>query len=199
MAVMTGPLIRAYARRIGADFVCLEHPSAAPHCEKFQLSSLLLKYDRIIYLDTDLIVNDSCPNLLVLVPQKSFGAWFPSRMARGFEGVIAEAQKSLGDIGWKSEYFNSGVMVISRGHRAVFEGSCSYTDGFFEQTFLNYRVQMLKLPVHDIGWQCNHTGRVRSSLGRLKSHIIHYAGAGHVPGVSRVEQIRNDLRTLGKL
>jgi len=199
MAAMTAPLTAGYARRIGAEFLEIGQTSTAPHFEKFRLFDLLLKYDRIVYLDTDLIVNDNCPDLFSLVPVDRFGAWFPSRMGPGFEGAIAQAQSALGDIGWRGEYFNSGVMVVSRCHREMFATPYNYLDGFFEQTLLNYRVQKLKFPKVDIGWRCNHTGRVRHPAGWLASPVIHYAGLGHTPGVSRVEQIRRDLKLLGKL
>jgi alpha-N-acetylglucosamine transferase len=198
MAAMTAPLIAGYARRLGADFLQIGQPSTSPHFEKFQLHHLLLKYERVIYLDADLIVNDHCPDLFALVPADRFGAWFPSRMGPGFEAVIAQAQAALGDIGWNTDYFNSGVMVVSRCHREMFAPPYNYLDGFFEQTLLNYRVQKLRFPVTDIGWQCNHTGRVRTPNGWLGSHIIHYAGLGHTPGVSRIDQIRRDLKLLGK-
>jgi hypothetical protein len=193
IAELTSPLIARYAQRIGADFLSINQPSSTPHFEKFRIFDLLTIYERIVYLDTDLIVTERCPDLLKIVPADAFGAWFPSRMGPGFEGAIAQAQRTLGDIGWKSDYFNSGVMVVSRVHRGIFAPPFDYKDEYFEQTLINYRVQRARAKVHDIGWQLNHTGRVQCQAGRMASNIIHYAGAGHIPGVSRLEQIRRDL------
>jgi len=198
MAAMTAPLLAHYARRSNADFLSIHQSSHPSPFEKFRLFDLLLSYDRILYLDTDMIVKLECPDLFQLVSPDAFGAWFPSRLGPGFEGVIAAAQRALGDIGWQNDYFNAGLMVLSRKHREIFAPPYNYTDGFFEQTLLNYRVQRSKFPVQDIGYPFNHTGRVRTPAGRLASHIIHYAGAGHIPGMTRIDQIRHDLQLLAR-
>ena len=45
MASYTHPTIKAYAERIGADFLCIdESNTSTPHWEKFQIFDLLNKY-----------------------------------------------------------------------------------------------------------------------------------------------------------
>jgi hypothetical protein len=214
MAALTHPGISAYARRIGADFVSLNAPSqnapslnapslnapcAAPHFQKFRLASLLDLYDRILYMDTDIVVTDGCPDIFEVVPEDAFGAWFPNPMIPGrFADRIARVQEVLGDIGWRENYFNSGVMVVSRLHQPIFENPGDYADDFFEQTQLNYRVQKGRYRTVDIGYRWNHTSAVYTER-RLQSHFIHYAGWAHIPGLPVIEQIRADLRTLGRL
>ncbi len=199
IAALTHPAIAAYARQIGVDFISLDADSAAPHFEKARIADFLGTYDRLLYMDTDIVVTDGCPDLFAVVPEDSFGAWFPSSLfpAR-FADKIVRVQQELGDIGWVETYFNSGVMVVSPRHRPVFAQLSGYRDEFFEQTLLNYRVQQGRYRSTDIGYRWNHTGAVRSSR-RLKSHFIHYAGSAHMPGVDLIEQIRADLRTLGRL
>jgi hypothetical protein len=198
IASLTTPRLAAYARRLDADFISLNLPSQFPHFEKFRLYDFLAMYDRMVFLDIDVIVNDSCPDLFALVSEEQFGAWLASRHTRAFEPNIADVQQKLGDIGWSGDYFNSGVMVVSRAHRQVFARPFEYYDGYADQTLINYRVQRAGLPIFDLGWRLNHTGRVELPQERFTSHIIHYAGGGHTPGMDRAEQIRHDLRVLGK-
>jgi lipopolysaccharide biosynthesis glycosyltransferase len=200
IAALTNPLIAAYARRLNADFIALHESTVTPPAfEKFRLYDFLGVYERIIYLDSDLIVNDHCPDLFAAVPPTSLGAWLASQHTSVFDQVIAKAQSALGNIDWAGDYFNSGVMVLSRAHRDVFRKPYNYCDIFKEQTLLNYRVQKARIPVFDIGWRANHTRRVERSAERLDSYIIHYAGLGHVAGMERLDQIRQDLVALGKI
>jgi hypothetical protein len=56
IAKATHPSLRAYAKRIGADFKVIDRPAIAkttPHWEKFQIAKLLDTYERIAYIDTD--------------------------------------------------------------------------------------------------------------------------------------------------
>jgi lipopolysaccharide biosynthesis glycosyltransferase len=75
MAKITHPTLKAYADRIGADFICVDkNTCSTPHWEKFiNIYKLLIKYERIIYLDTDLIVRDDCPSLFDIVPEAKIG------------------------------------------------------------------------------------------------------------------------------
>lgn len=199
IAALTHPLIGAYARQVGADFVSINTATSLPHLEKFRMADFLGRYDRVLFIDTDIVITGNCPDLFSIVPDGAFGAWFPDPMIPGrFAGNIARVQEVLGDIGWVDGYFNSGVMVASRCHRPVFQDPEDYTDSFFEQTLLNYRVRKRGHRTLDIGYRWNHTGIICSEK-RFESHFIHYAGSGHRPGLSRVEQIRADLRALGRL
>ena len=78
MSQLTHPSIEQYAKRIGADYLCVDKKQiseTSPHWEKFQIDLLLDKYDRILYLDTDLIVRDDCDNLFEIVPEDCLGVF----------------------------------------------------------------------------------------------------------------------------
>jgi lipopolysaccharide biosynthesis glycosyltransferase len=200
LARLTHPGLSAYAQQIQADFISLNTPTGVPYLQKFRIAEFLGLYERILFMDTDIVITDQCPDIFDLVPDDAFGAWFPNPMIPGrFADQIARAQSELGDIGWTQNYFNSGVMIVSRTHRAIFENAKSHEsfgrpENFFDQTLLNYLVQRSKCKTIDLGFRWNHTGVVEGR-DRFRSHFIHYAGRGH----ERVDQIRADLRTLGKL
>src|SRR4051812_8614118 len=74
---LTHPTFKAYADRIGAEFLVIsERQFKTPVIcyEKLQLREMLRQYDRIIYLDTDIIVRDTCVDLFSIVPYGWFGA-----------------------------------------------------------------------------------------------------------------------------
>ena len=79
MAKVTHPTLKAYADKVGAEFIVIDTPTETPHWEKFKLYELLIKYNRIIYLDTDLIVRDDCPDLFELIPESKLGIFNEGR------------------------------------------------------------------------------------------------------------------------
>ncbi|MBA3924222.1 MAG: hypothetical protein H0X31_21985, partial [Nostocaceae cyanobacterium] len=166
LGTLTHPLMRDYAHKVGADFVVIAAPKLNLkyiHYEKYQVYELLDTYDRILFLDSDIIVTPNCPDLFEIVPQNQFGAFLVSKHSYFHDGAIRVIQEVLGDIGWKREYFNSGVMLVSKQHQEVFclEGDLLVWDSekrdFFDQTILNYTVQKMGVPIYDIGYKFNHT------------------------------------------
>jgi lipopolysaccharide biosynthesis glycosyltransferase len=197
MAALTHPSIAAYARRVRADFISITHAEGSPYTAKMRISELLWIYDRILYLDTDILVRPECPDLFDLVPPDQFGVWLASTDNRGFGPMIAGVQAARGDIGWREPYFNSGVMVVSRMHRPAFNKRLEYADEMPDQTLLNYRVQKLKFPIFDLGHRFNHTGVADTVADRADSFIIHYAGVGGGNKQARLDAITTDMRRFG--
>ncbi|MDJ0732737.1 MAG: glycosyltransferase [Nostocaceae cyanobacterium] len=183
---VTHPLLKAYADKIGADFIVINTPKLNfnyAHYEKYQIYDLLNDYERIIYLDTDIIVSPKYPNLFDIVPEKQFGAFVVSKHTYFHDRAIKDIQKVLGEIGWKREYFNSGVMVLSKCHREIFNKNhdllvwASEKRNFYEQTILNYHLQKLSVPIYDIGYKFNHTTDVKNSryrFGRRVNQVINF-------------------------
>jgi lipopolysaccharide biosynthesis glycosyltransferase len=192
IAALTHPLMVDYASRIGADFVSLHTRAENPYLEKLRLRDYLCLYERVLFLDTDVLVRPDCPDLFQLVPVDGFGAWLASNHSPRFDPEIARLQQQLGDIGWLKTYFNSGVMVVSRQHRDAFAPVTEAYDEPFDQGLLNYRVQKLGYRIFDIGHRFNHTGVASLTADRFESYIIHFAGQKQ----QRPDAIRADLRHL---
>ena len=70
MAALTHPTLRAYAERIGADFIHWSDTSghAIPEYKKLDVAGLLDIYDRVLYVDTDVIIRDDAPDVFDIVP-----------------------------------------------------------------------------------------------------------------------------------
>ena len=117
------PLMATYAQRIGAEFVVIEDlpPGRSPQASKCELAGLLARFERVVYLDCDLLVHPDCPDLTALVPEAMLGALVESRIGPRQHAVDAVVAR-LGAVGWDDgAYFNSGVMVLSDLHRDVLE------------------------------------------------------------------------------
>ncbi len=197
LAKLTHPTLKAYADKIGADFVVIDKQSNTPHWEKFQLYDLLVKYQRIIYLDTDLIVREDCPNLFDLVPETKLGIFNEGRFADR-SGSLMEAHKEYNrpfPKKWDGTYYNTGVMVLSRRHRQLFKLPQKIVSlGMFEQGYLN--MLMLEMDndhaheerIEELDYKFNRMPLADSYCGihRCDSYIVHYAGAPPQVDISRL-------------
>ena len=181
LAKLTHPTLKAYADRLDADFVIIDQAdSLTPHWAKFQLYGLLTRYRRIIYLDTDLIVRDDTPDLFKLVPEPYMGLFNEGPFVGGRQQSMIEACKDYGVVlpNWNGAYYNTGVMVISRGHRQVFCPPPKEGFNFYEQGYLNMVISRDTVWVHPLEYRYNRMCCMDSLTGedRHASYIVHYAG-----------------------
>lgn len=210
MADLTHPTIKEYSDKIKSDFVLINYPQIGLEevgFEKCQLHDILSYYDRVIYLDTDIIVTKRCPNLFEVVPENDLGAfiesnyWEYSKEVNHFER-IKKVQEKLGDINWTKDYFNTGVMVLSKRHKNMFKLGNKYVIDLREQTQLNFYSKLLGFWVHDIGIRFNKMDFVNPNE-RFESYIIHYAGKGYTSAFHNIDlkiaTIATDLEILKKL
>lgn len=123
---VSGPLLRAYAARLGADFVTLtrKHPSYALSV-KWGIRRVLEHYERIVFLDADILVPADAPDLFDLCRVSHIGAsdelpWLTMANPK----VLDEYQRVRTGQGKQrvpcSQYFNSGVIVASQYHADLF-------------------------------------------------------------------------------
>jgi len=189
---VTAPTQRAYAERLGADYLVLKElgpDQTTPHWEKLRIHELLLQYERIVYLDADVLVRDDCPDLFAEVPETQLGAHnegaFLDRRA-SLAQALEESGETVED--WDGAYYNTGVMVISRRHRGLFRPVARQISNFFEQGLLNARIAGAHVPCHDLRYKLNRMQHMDALTGeqRHDAWLIHYAGleASLVPQVA---------------
>jgi hypothetical protein len=75
LAELTHPSFKRYAERFGLDFlpVIQRSTAGAPDFGKLSCGALLGEYERVIFVDTDVLISDDCENLLDIVPEDHFG------------------------------------------------------------------------------------------------------------------------------
>ncbi len=193
LARMAHPTLKAYADKIDADFIVLSDvlECGKPHWSKFLLYDLLPDYDRIIYLDSDLIVRDDCPDLTELVPPEKLGIFneghFTERMESLREAVMAYKEEIPK---WDGRsYYNTGVMVLSKKHRTLFKLPEVLHDlGMFEQGYINLKIIKDDWDVFELPYGYNRMTCMDDLTGdpRHNSYIVHYAGAPDVSDLLRI-------------
>jgi lipopolysaccharide biosynthesis glycosyltransferase len=168
--------------------------------EKFQVNKFTDKYDRILRLDSDVIITPKCPNVFDIVDEDSVGVVFEDEGRRQplRRAELRKIQDQLGELNWHKYYFNSGVVVSSKRHKAMYEFDekdleivrTKNLGSFKEQSYLNWKTRKLGFLMHNLGYRFNHLSMF-TELGhdRKKSCIIHYAGAQDV----KEKNMKNDF------
>jgi len=184
----TEPYFVAYAEKCDADLIILNDASQVPtaHWLKFTCYNLLKKeYDRIAFIDADILIRDDAPSLFDVVPEDEFGI-FDEGQFTPRNICIREVMKVYNVEGFKYDgttYYNTGVFVASRRHRHIFkivEEIKPLRNSFGEQTFLNMKIMLSGEKVFRLHYNYNRMSIMDRATGmtRLNSYLIHYAGDG---------------------
>jgi hypothetical protein len=181
------PTFQAYARRIGADLRVIRRnrfhgQQVSNYFGKLELGRLLERYERVLYLDCDVMVSADTPDLFAEVPAETLGVYHEGLEIDRTE-EFARIEARFGRIpGWTTaRYFNSGVMVLGRTHRPLFDTPASFEMGtyFYDQTYLNWKAQSLHLAMHSLDRRFN--GMYPYVATPEEALIAHYAGYGFHP------------------
>lgn len=204
-------IFAAYAQKYQCDFIRIDQPRfrIRPnlfrkrrvwyHIEKFQLLDYLQAYQRVLFLDADILLHPDCPDLFEAVPIGQLGcvpddaggeAWKRTEELRKQIRKCGDLPGRGGDLpgrggdsaaaAWR--YFNSGVMVLDPSHQPLFAMRAGdFIAGRWpEQTLLNYRAAKLQLPIHELPASFNFfptaTNNWETPAIRHGAFIIHYAG-----------------------
>lgn len=124
---LTGPLMQRYARLCGADFTVLaEETQGWWGLEKFRVKSFAQVYDRVLFVDADVIIRDGSPSLFELVPPRHIAMhddWPLQPDPSWVERDRAELFASQGVPQWHSEILlNTGVVMCERMHANIWTG-----------------------------------------------------------------------------
>jgi hypothetical protein len=182
LATLTHPRIKNYADRIGADFVVWKDSGThtIPAYRKLDVVDLLKKYERVLYIDTDILIRPDAPNIFDIVPETQLGLFEEGRFSER-KMAFYEYGKAVGDNcdGWLNRYYNTGVIVASRGHEGAFAQPQIEINNYYEQTCINYNVYKFNVPVFELHYKWNRMSLVDKVTGdpRHNSYFIHYAGA----------------------
>jgi len=193
-----------YADKCGADLLVLRNlPNLpSPHWAKFSIHELLKKqYDRIAFIDADILIRPDAPSLFDLVPEDQFGIFN--------EGTYAPRAMCIHEVRkvfnvelpkWDGKtYYNTGVMVVSRAHRYIFsitEEIKPLRNSFGEQTYLNMKIIANDVKVFSLPFKFNRMSLMDRIVGvtRLDSYFVHYAGFDIMFGEGKtIESMDRDI------
>ena len=186
MTDITHPVIEKYAKKCGADFIVLgDKGEPHYHYRILQLYDLFEKYDRIISMDSDILIRDDCPDLFKIVPENMVGSVLEDKGSRMIDRRqrIQKIQMSFGNADWKTGYINTGVAVFSKEHRDIFkERKKLWFDYGYDDVYLGYWIHKLGFKISELPFQFNHmrcfSEDWNGNPDKFNSYIIHYAGGG---------------------
>lgn len=194
-----------YAQRVGADLVVLDWPGHPqwPMSAKFGISRVLDHYERIAYVDADILLRPGCVDLFDLCAPDEYGAvdelpWHRAQPRFGREKAYQRFRREMGfrDVKHLPWMLNAGVQVVPRAYRHLLlppekpirPGHCAeqdlvnarVLDGFLEG---RVKVRLLDRRGNWQNWQ-DHGFRAAPP-----DAVLHWSGAGGARP-SRAEQIR---------
>jgi len=201
LAAMTHPTLKAYAEKIGADFIVWR--DYAGHTiadyQKLELGKLLDRYDRVIYLDTDLLVRDDAPNLFEIVPENMLGMlWENVYGDRSPPTIRMMYRMGYDPFQWDQKYYNAGVIVLSKGHQDLFIRPTVEVVDQGAQTYLNVMIARTKTQVFPLPHRFNRMLFMDWAYGehRCDCYFLHYAGESSRASQTEVlKRVADDLAT----
>lgn len=199
------PILKKYAEKCGADFIVIDKKkiNVGPHMhgEIYQIYEMFSKYERILSIDSDVLLSDITPNIFDYVPFNMIGVVLEDKgwRAQMRRLDVKAVEHKIGEIGWKKNYINSGFLIVSKIHKDLFNllHKDVLTMPGNDDVMLSYDIHRLGFQIMDLGHKFNHMA-MHSELGAswLKSYVIHYAGRGFYPHLTKDAQMRMDLETI---
>ena len=210
---LTHPILKDYAKKCNAEFIILSHDppkESLPHDGRKHYRFLKVKdmlegdYDRILLLDSDMVINKNCPNIFDEVPYNKIGSIFEDKGSRAQDrhNRIKEIQNEWEDVGWVNKYTNAGTFLVSKPHANIFD---SHEGKFWKKhgsadVHLSYLIHKFKHEVYELNFKWNHMTMFsepwHNNANRFDSYIIHYAGRGLWNKQNRIEQIKHDIKVI---
>lgn len=163
---VTGPVMERYAARVGADFDAITGGgNGYPLWDKFKAADYLDRYDRVLFLDADVVLAPDTPDVFDIVPEGRLGLrddW-PYLVAADAEGartwmyreteVIRRASGRPGT--QPNTCYNTGVLVFDRVHRHLFTPPVVPLPAYHctEQHWFNLNVLDAGIKVFELPWE----------------------------------------------
>jgi hypothetical protein len=170
----TLPSLENYAKRFGLDFHVIrdrKFPEIKfPHFEILQLKTLLNVYDRIRYMDADMLIRNNAPNIFSHRDKKLFGCtihakpgFTKDRSGRDIQELCAFHEYMGSDPNnIKHPYISTGVLLVSSEHKSVFNYDPKIVKFFnkrsivfADQTYLNYMIHKQNVKLQEMSYRWN--------------------------------------------
>ncbi|WP_076413177.1 glycosyltransferase [Shewanella sp. UCD-KL12] len=208
LAIGDNPMYRAavdsfkeYGKKIGADVIVsdqlhykinINNPKfdASPAwSEKLYIQELLKEYDRVLYLDADIIVTPEARDIFELYPDLDTVYMFNEGLHRDRSQQAEQINNVLGEVNWPKEndqviYYNSGMFLVSK-ETGLFDNAnieemqaiCNEVK-FYDQTYINYLIR--RDNINSVGVEANFNRmQLLSHENYQTADFIHYSGRGY--------------------
>ncbi|AQS35376.1 Glycosyl transferase family 8 [Shewanella psychrophila] len=208
LAIGDNPMYRAavdsfkeYGKKIGADVIVsdqlhykinINNPKfdASPAwSEKLYIQEILKEYDRVLYLDADIIVTPEARDIFELYPDLDTVYMFNEGFHRDRSQQAQQINTVLGEVDWPKEnnqvvYYNSGMFLISK-ETGLFDNAnieemqaiCNEVK-FYDQTYINYLIR--RDNINSVGVEANFNRmQLLGHDNYQDADFIHYSGRGY--------------------
>jgi hypothetical protein len=180
---VTETYFRDYAHRVDADFKPIHADPSVPRAALKTLPLIVAhEYDRFAILDADIIVRPHAPDIFEVVPPDRLGVMVEGR--RLDRRSMCEELTQLYDLETAipaEQYFNTGVLVMSRRHipmlEALREGPV-FGHPLFEQGLINVLAHTQEIPIYDLPTSLNHLITKEIGVDFRYGAFVHVAGSG---------------------
>jgi len=191
-----------YAKKVNAELIVLKKLqiklpgkklSLAEQAwlQKLYIGKLLKDYDRVLFLDADIIINPAAPNIFIEYKNVDYIYMFNEGeyVKRGLE--IEQIRRCLNyNERWIDDdcqrYYNAGVMLCSRQSnlfnyvnieelKMIIDAKVS----MYEQTYFNYLIAKYRLPSKNLDPSYNRMSLLGENEKRVNAYFIHHAGNGY--------------------
>jgi lipopolysaccharide biosynthesis glycosyltransferase len=198
---ITYPRFKAYAAKCGADFVEIDHSQIlfpAIYWSKLLIFGLFNKgYERVLWLDADIIVAKHAPNIFELFPNDTLGMlnegkYFPDR--------LIQLQSYIGAMDYPSsiclrpeKYYNVGVMLIPKEKAYMLSVPNKFIGSPMpEQDHINFMSVMTHTEITDIGYKWNHITGLKEP-DRRDSYFIHFTNLSATKDIELMQRYDQEI------
>ena len=211
-----------YADKVGADLIVSkefhypinienpQHTSSPAWTEKLYIKELLKEYDRVLYVDADIIITPDAENIFETYTDLETLYLFNEGQHLERQPVIDKITNIMGPLdNWPQKnnrpvYYNLGCMLISKecplfdiATLSDLQKLCNHIK-YYEQTYVNYLIHRDGLKHVDISPNFNRLD-VLGKEGYQQASFIHYAGRGYTNSTLKREvRFVNDFCLLFK-
>ena len=210
-----------YAEKVGADLIIsdqlhypikIENPAynASPAwTEKLRIGQLLETYDRVLYVDADVLITPHARNVFDLYNDLQTVYWFDEGVIQEREQDVAMVCEALGKVDWPQKnnrpvYYNAGIILTSN-QCALFKKTtlddlqnvCNKIT-HYDQSYFNYALHKNGIAHSSFDKAFNRMDMFGKE-GYLEADFIHYAGKGYAKNSRRRDvQFLKDFSQLYK-
>lgn len=205
-ADFTLPIIKDYAEKCESEFLQIsECQGLHPHYRIMQFYELFDEYDRILSIDSDVIIRSFCPNIFDLIPVEKIATVLEDKGSREADrrNRLKLMQDKFGNIGLESGYINTGFALFSKEHKDLFkerDENNLWMDFGYDDVYLRYMIHKFNFEIVELSYKFNHMSMFsedwNENKSRFDSYVMHYAGRGFSSVIPRDDQIKQDYAIL---
>ena len=197
----SGPLMQDYSQKVGADFILLEGQTQKYWGnEKFRIRKYSSAYERILFLDIDILIKRNSPNLFDIIDEDCVSMHNDRDFLTPRWGIKDKKkllscrfddEKTIDRLANTKKVYNTGVVLSSKCHENLWEPiSYDYRQTHWDEQFqiesncLYYEYKTKDLPTE---FNCQSWMKDFDTM-KKDAFFIHYAG-----DKNREENMERDL------